>query len=141
MTPIASGRWFWIVRLGLFESALGWGISFVFTIYGWPDAVAKLESMGADPIAYQPLLAYWLKMASAVFGGIGVASALAFLWPDRYEAIIRLLAPFHLALGGVLIAAAVANGLEYGRHPTFVWDITFCFTTAALIGVPQWFGK
>jgi hypothetical protein len=115
---------------------MGWGISFLLTIPAWPDVAAKLEWMGAAPIPYQPMLAYWLKMASAVFGFIGVASALAYLWPDRYEAVIRLLGPFHLAIGAVLIAAAVSNGLEYPRHRSFVWDIGFCFITAALIGLP-----
>ncbi len=92
--------------------------------------------MGASEIAYQPMLAYWLKMASAVFGCIGLTSAMAFVWPDRYITIIKLLVPFHLIVGATLIAAACGNQLDPKLHPTFPWDITFCFSVATLIGVP-----
>lgn len=128
--------WLQILRLGLFISTFGWGISFFFTIESWSDAVNRLYSMGASEIAYQPLLAYWLKMASAVFGCIGVVSALAFLWPQRFVSVIHVLAPFHLIVGTTLVIAAYSNHLSPNLHPTFVWDIMFCFMTSALIGVP-----
>jgi hypothetical protein len=128
--------WLAILRLGLFISTFGWGISFFFTIESWTAAVNRLYSMGASEIAYQPLLAYWLKMASAVFGCIGVVSALAFVWPNRFVSVIHVLAPFHLLVGATLAVAAYDNRLSPKLHPTFVWDISFCFATAALIGIP-----
>lgn len=92
-----------VIKLGLFVSTFGWGISFFFTVEPWGMAVDRLYQMGAEPIPYQPLLAYWLKMASAVFGCLGVASAFCFLRPERLIEVIRLLVPLHLIVGATLI--------------------------------------
>jgi hypothetical protein len=135
MLPITATR-LRVIRLGLLICTFGWGISFFFTIESWERAVARLQQMGAEPITYQPLMAYWLKMASAVFGCIGIASGLAFHWPQRFAAVIQLLAPFHLIVGVTLITAAIGNDLSPARQPTFVWDIAFCFTVATLVGLP-----
>jgi predicted anti-sigma-YlaC factor YlaD len=85
---------------------------------------------------YRPLLDYWLKMASATFGCIGIASLCAGMRPHRFEGMIRLLGPFYVFLGVVLTVAAIKNHLSMDAHPTFVADITFCFLTALLISVP-----
>jgi hypothetical protein len=92
--------------------------------------------MGAGRIEYRSLLDYWLKMASATFGCIGIASILACALPVRFEGLVWLMGPFHAFIGVVLTAAAIANDLETDLHPTFVADITFCFVTALLISVP-----
>jgi hypothetical protein len=125
-----------ILRLGLLLSTFGWGISFVFTFSPWDSASDQLYLMGADRIGYQPLLDYWLKMASATFGCIGIASALACIRPASFEGLVCLLGPFHAFIGTVLAISAMANGLTTERHPTFVADITFCFVTAVLISAP-----
>ena len=125
-----------MLRLGLLLSSIGWGISFGFTFCSWDAASHQLYQMGADRIAYQPLLDYWLKMASAAFGCIGLASALACLRPASFEGLICLLGPFHGFMGTVLAISAMTNNLQTDRHPTFVADITFCFVTASLISVP-----
>ena len=44
------------LKAGLFLSAFGWGLSFVFTIEPWDAAVLRLYQMGASTIPYQPLL-------------------------------------------------------------------------------------
>jgi hypothetical protein len=126
----------WMLRTGLFISAFGWGISFYVTFAGWPAAEMQLRQMGADPIAYQPLLDYWLKMASSAFGCIGLAALLAALLLHRFVTIVHLLAPFHLIVGGALTMAALRNRLAFPEHPTFIPDIVFCFTVALLIGLP-----
>jgi len=131
-----SPGWFRMLRLGLLLSSIGWGISFGFTFSSWDSASYQLYLMGADRIGYQPLLDYWLKMASAAFGCIGIASALACLRPAKFECLICLLGPFHGFMGVVLASSAMTNGLRTDRHPTFVADITFCFVTAFLISVP-----
>lgn len=92
--------------------------------------------MGSRPIEYDPLLDYWLRMASASFGCIGIASALACLRPDFFRGLIILLDPFHLFIGVVLTAAAINNQLDPDRHPTFLADISFCYLTAILIITP-----
>lgn len=125
-----------MLKAGLFLSAFGWGLSFVFTIEPWDHAILRLYRMGADHIAYQPLLAYWLKMASAVFGCLGVASAVCFMRTERMIEVIRLLVPLHLIVGITLISSAVSNKLDPAIHKSFVADISFCFAVAVLIGVP-----
>ena len=124
------------LKAGLFLSAFGWGLSFVFTIEPWDRAVLRLYQMGAEQIPYQPLLAYWLKMASAVFGCLGVASAVCFMRTERMIEVIRLLVPLHLIVGITLIGSAMSSKLDPAIHKSFVADITFCFVTAGLIGVP-----
>jgi hypothetical protein len=80
--------WLRILRLGLILSACGWCISFFFTFVPWDVAANQLYDMGANKIAYDPLLDYWLRMASSAFGCIGIASALACMWPTRFAGMI-----------------------------------------------------
>jgi hypothetical protein len=133
--PTTRG-WLRTMQLGLLLSSIGWGISFLFTFASWENASEQLFVMGAGRIAYQPLLDYWLRMASAAFGCIGIASALACLRPHSFPGMICLLGPFHLFMGAVLAVSAAQNHLDLEVHPTFVADITFCFLTAILILVP-----
>lgn len=92
--------------------------------------------MGAGRIEYHPLLDYWLKMASASFGCIGIASALACCRPVVFEGLVWLLGPFHAFMDLVLTVSAITNHLNTDQHPTFVADITFCFVTSILISLP-----
>ncbi len=124
------------LQIGLIFSSMGWGISFIFTFSNWDSASDQLYLMGAERIEYQPLLDYWLKMASAAFGCIGIGSALACMRPVLFRGFILFLGPFHLFVGSVLVASAVINQLNTESHPTFVADITFCFITAFLIITP-----
>lgn len=117
-------------------SSIGWGISFLFTFTSWEFGSDQLFLMGVGRIEYRPLLDYWLKMASATSGCIGIASALACALPVRFEGFVCLLGPFHAFVGVVLMVAAISNDLSTDQHPTFVADITFCFVTALLIAVP-----
>lgn len=135
LIPKTKG-WLRVLRLGLLLSSIGWGISFAFTFSSWASASDQLYLMGAGHIDYRPLLDYWLKMASATFGCIGIASAMACMRPERFESVVLLLGPFHLFMGVVLTVSAVSNQLRTDRHPTFVADITFCFATAILISLP-----
>ncbi len=129
--------WRAALRLGLLASTCGWGISFYFTFTPWTAAVSQLRDMGAGDIRYDPLLDYWLRTASVVFGCIGIGSLLACLRPESFPGFIRLLGPFHLIVGATLIAAAIANHLDRALHPTFVPDITFCFVTGLLLVIPR----
>lgn len=139
-----SLKWLRVLRLGLLLSSIGWGISFIFTFSSWDSASDQLYAMGAGHIEYRPLLDYWLKMASAAFGCIGIASALACMRPNSFQGLVWLLGPFHGFMGSFLLISAVSNHLSPDRHPTFIADITFCFVTALLILIPLvvgYFGK
>jgi len=131
-TPVALNT----LRLGLALSAIGWGISFFFTFAPWRAATLQLYGMGANAIEYQPLLDYWLKMASSVFGCIGVASALASFRPRHFASLIVLLAPFHFIVGTTLLVAAGRNQMSPRLHPTFIPDVTFCFIVGILLLIP-----
>ena len=135
LIPQSTG-WLRVLRLGLLLGSVGWGISFYFTFSPWDSASDQLYLMGAGAIEYRPLLDYWLKMASAAFGCIGIASALACARPALFEGLVWLLGPFHWFMGVVLVASAITNHLNPDLHPTFIADITFCFVTAILITVP-----
>jgi predicted anti-sigma-YlaC factor YlaD len=135
LIPQTTG-WLRVLRLGLLLAAVGWGISFLFTFSSWEAASDQLYLMGAGTIEYRPLLDYWLKMASAAFGCIGIASALACWKPVRFEGLVWLLGPFHAFMGVVLTVSAIQNDLERSQHPMFVADITFCFVAAVLISAP-----
>ena len=128
--------WLRILRLGLLLSACGWGISFLFTFAPWDIAAEQLQEMGANVIPYDPLLDYWLRMASAAFGCIGIGSALACLRPAVFTGLIKLLGPFHFIIGITLVISAYLNHLTPSLHPTFIPDIAFCFIAGFLIQVP-----
>lgn len=134
---ISPRGWLNILRLGLLISSVGWGISFYFTFVSWESAVNQLTAMGAERIEYQPLLDYWLRMASAAFGCVGIGSAIACAWPRKFAGFIWFLGPFHLLVGFTLIVAAVWNQLTPSLHPTFIPDITFCFIAGVLILLPM----
>ena len=131
-----SRAWLNALRLGLLASTCGWGISFFFTFSTWEVATNQLYEMGANTIPYDPLLNYWMKMASATFGCIGIASALACAAPHAYMGLIRLLGPFHFFIAITLVIAAYQNHLTTSLHPTFVPDITFCVIAGTLIQLP-----
>ena len=135
--PSETRPWLTTLRLGLLMSTIGWGISWSFTFASWRAASAQLGVMGATAIPYQPLLDYWLRMASSVFGCVGVASLLACLRPQAFASFIALLGPFHFIIGSTLAVAAWNNDLTMKSHPTFVPDITFCFLTGTLIQWPK----
>ena len=128
--------WLRMLRLGLILSSCGWGISFFFTFAPWQTAADQLYDMGANKIAYDPLLDYWLRMASSAFGCIGISSALACAWPARFTGLINLLGPFHFFVGTTLVISAWRNHLDPETHTTFIPDSTFCFLTGLLISVP-----
>ena len=134
---LPTGRiWLTTLRLGLLLSACGWGISFFFTFASWGVATEQLQDMGANEIPYDPLLDYWLRMASSAFGCIGIGCALACLRPTGFFGLIRLLGPFHLIVGTTLAIAAYHNQLTPKLHPTFIPDIVFCFVSGILIQIP-----
>jgi hypothetical protein len=128
--------WLNILRFGLLASACGWGISFIFTFSSWNSAVSQLQDMGASNIQFDPLMDYWLRMASATFGCIGIASALACIRPGSHIGLIRLLGPFHFIVGITLSISAYRLALSPSLHPTFIPDITFCFLAGSMIQIP-----
>jgi hypothetical protein len=110
----------------------GWIVSFFFTFTSWPISENILHGMGAERIAYQPLLDYWLKMASSTFGCIGIMYFICFLNPKKYFYTINLLSYMSIFVGIVITCSAIKNHLTYPTQPTFIIDIVFCFYVGAV---------
>ena len=55
------------LRLFLAVSAFVWGISIVGVFVPWSSAESFLVNLGAQPIAYDQMLDYWLRMSSGAF--------------------------------------------------------------------------
>ena len=125
-----------VLRLGLILSTIGWGITLLFTVSTWHSAADYMYAMGAGQVDYNPLMDYWMRMASVVMGCIGIASFMAARKPDFYAPVIYLLGPFNYIVGITLIFAAINNELTPDKHPTFIPDIVFCFMTGSLIICP-----
>jgi len=53
-----------LLRLFLGFSAFAWGVSVVGVVVSWSTAAEALQGLGAQPIAYDRMLDYWLRMAS-----------------------------------------------------------------------------
>lgn len=57
-----------LLRWWLGFSALVWGVSFYGVFARWNAAEQALQGLGARPIAYDPMLDYWLRMAAGRSG-------------------------------------------------------------------------
>lgn len=60
-----------LLRLFLGFSAFAWGVSVVVVVVSWSTAAEALQGLGAQPIAYDRMLDYWLRMASGAFAPEG----------------------------------------------------------------------
>lgn len=125
-----------VLRFGLLLATWGWGISFAFLFSPWETSITQLQRMGLGDLPYQPILDYWLRMAGATFGCIGMAAGLACWKPDRFRILIQLLGPFHVFIGVVLVVAARQNSLQPEIHTSYFVDIPFCFLVALLLIFP-----
>jgi len=56
-----------ILRLFLGFAAFAWGVSVMGVFVSWSAAVEALRGLGAQPIGYDRILDYWLRMASGAF--------------------------------------------------------------------------
>lgn len=130
-----------LLQLGLLIASIGWGISFFFTFAPWSVAMEQLRSMGAPPTRYLPLLDYWLRMASATFGCVGISALVCLFRPREHAGLVRMLGWFHLFLACVLGSAVLRNGMNTRDQPTFPADITFCLLVAGLVLVSGWKGE
>jgi FtsH-binding integral membrane protein len=77
-----------LLRLFLGFSAFAWGISVVGVLLSWSAAEQALQGLGARPIAYDPMLDYWLRMAAGAFALVGGLFLLLMIQPVKYRMII-----------------------------------------------------
>ena len=96
-----------LLRLLLGFSALAWGVSFYGAFASWNAAERALQGLGAKPIAYDPMLDYWLRMASGAFGLVGVWYFILMLWPRKFHAAIPWFGVLMIAEGFILFIHGV----------------------------------
>ena len=113
-----------LLRLFLSVAALSWGVSVLGVFASWPQAEGMLQQLGAKPIAYDPMLDYWLRMAAGAFALIGGWYFALAIWPQKFHAAIPWFGWFMVLEGAVLLV----HGLRLGLGPfPFYGDISACF--------------
>jgi hypothetical protein len=113
-----------LLRCFLGFSALAWGVSFYGVFARWTAAESALQGLGARPIAYDPMLDYWLRMASGAFGLVGVWYLVMALWPRKFCRAIPWFGWLMVAEGFILLT----HGLRLGLPPLpFYADTAACF--------------
>src|ERR1700733_3570104 len=102
-----------LLRLFLGFGAFGWGISVVGVFVSWPEASQLLQGLGAKPIAYDPMLDYWLRMASGAFALVGAWYLVMMIWPKKFSAAIPWFGALMIAEGIILLI----HGLRLSLSP------------------------
>jgi hypothetical protein len=112
-----------LLRLFLFSAAIGWGVTGVGIFASWPQVNVIAQDMGAKPIAYDPMLDYWLRMISGAFALVGLWYLALALWPRKFAVAIPWFGTMMLAEGVILLA----HGLQLGLGPfPFYGDVSAC---------------
>ena len=119
---------FRLLRLFLAFTAFGWGVCIVGVFASWPQVNCIASGMGAKPIAYDPMLDYWLRMICGAFTLIGLWYLALALWPRQFAAAIPWFG-WIMILEGVLL---LVSGLRLGIGPfPFYGDVAACFLGGA----------
>lgn len=119
-----------LLRLFLGFAAFAWGISIMGVFMGWSAAAHALQGLGAQPIAYDPMLDYWLRMAAGAFALVGGWYFVMMIWPKKFYAAIPWFGGLMLAEGCILLF----HGMRLSLLPfPFYGDTSACFVRGAAI--------
>jgi hypothetical protein len=117
-----------LLRVFLGFAALAWGVSIFGVFLPWTRAADALRGLGASPIIYDPMLDYWLRMASGAFALVGGLYLVLMLAPEKHKAIIPWFGALMLAEGVVLLV----HGVRLSLPPwPFCADTAACFVAGA----------
>ena len=117
-----------LLRLFLGFAAVAWGASVVGVFTSWSSAARILKGFGAHPIAYDPMLDYWLRMAAGAFAFVGVLYLVLMISPQKHFAVIPWFGALMVVEGLVLLI----HGLRLGLAPLpFYADTTACLVGGA----------
>ena len=104
--------------------AFVWGVSVFGVFLNWDAAVGALQGMGANPIAYDPMLDYWLRMAAGTFTLVGTGYLLLAISPRKYAVMLPWFGWIMIVEGIVLLS----HGLRLGLNPfPFIGDVSASF--------------
>jgi len=119
-----------LLRLFLGFAAFAWGISILGVFMSWTAAAQALHGLGAQPIAYDRMLDYWLRMAAGAFALIGGWYLIMMIWPQKFYAAIPWFGGLMLAEGCILLF----HGVRLSLPPfPFYGDTSACFVGGAAI--------
>lgn len=115
---------FRLLRVALVFSAFVWGVSAFGVFLKWDAAAAALQGMGAKPIAYDPMLDYWLRMAAGAFTLVGTGYLLLAIFPRKYAVMLPWFGWIMIIEGIILLS----HGLRLGLGPfPMVGDVAASF--------------
>ncbi|HWB08460.1 MAG TPA: hypothetical protein VG826_04520 [Pirellulales bacterium] len=112
------------LRVLLVVSAIGWGMSFFAAFAPWFLVVRWIEAIGGLTPPDHPMIQYWVRMAGAGFGFIGLFYLRLALRPTNHLHWMRFASLLNLAVGSVILAEALILRLPSSR---FRMDTLFCF--------------
>ncbi|HSH93232.1 MAG TPA: hypothetical protein VK968_03735 [Roseimicrobium sp.] len=115
-----------LLRLVLGFAAVAWGVSVVGVFASWSDAMELLQGLGAKEVRHDPMLDYWLRMASGAFALIGCWYLILMIWPQKFAAAIPWFGGLMLVEGLILLVHGIRLNL-----PPFPF---YCDTAACLLG-------
>jgi hypothetical protein len=100
-----------LLRMILGFAGLVWGASVFGVFLSWSAAEAALEGLGAQPIAYDRMLDYWLRMAAGAFTLIGCWYLVLAIWPLKFRVAIPWFGALLLVEGVILLVHGIRLGL------------------------------
>jgi hypothetical protein len=113
-----------LLRVFLGFAGFAWGISVVGVFLSWSAAADALQGLGAQPIAYDRMLDYWLRMAAGAFALVGCWYLVLMIWPRKFHAAIPWFGGLMLVEGIILLV----HGLRLSLPPfPFYGDTSACF--------------
>ena len=119
-----------LLRLFLGFAAFAWGISVFGVFLSWSAATEALQGLGAQPIAYDRMLDYWLRMAAGAFALVGCWYLVLMIWPQKFHLAVPWFGGFMMAEGVILLV----HGLRLSLQPfPFYADTAACFVGGGAI--------
>ncbi len=113
-----------LLRLFLGFAAIAWGLSVFGVFASWSAAEQALRGLGAQPIHYDRMLDYWLRMAAGAFTLIGGWYLVMMTWPQKFQVAIPWFGALMLVEGLILLT----HGLRLSLPPfPFYADTAACF--------------
>lgn len=129
MTPPGTGR-LRLLRVALVFCGCTWSAALLGVFATWEAASQAMQGLGAQPIAYDPMLDYWLRMAAGAFAFVGFGYLLLAVNPDRHADLLPWAGGFMIAEGMVLLA----HGWRLDLPPfPFYADVSACLLGGAAV--------
>ena len=100
-----------LLRLFLVLTALGWAVCAVGLFANWTQVNCIARSLGAKPIAYDPMLDYWLRMICGAFTLVGLWYLVLALWPRKFAVAIPWFGWIMILEGVILLVSGLRLGL------------------------------